>query len=357
MVPARLGARWVDTVAAARRARRTARWPARVWSRLVGSWRCRRCGGDRCGKNRLRMAVHLITGDDESLLRSAVSDLVHRLVGDGDRSLMVDDFDGDEYELRVGRRRRADAAVPHRHAGRRARGVGRFTADDVAPLVAYLAIRCQHRLVLVGGGGRLPKALTDAVKQAGGSRSTRRRRRRPKDRGVDRRAGRERGLAARPGGDDAVGRLARRGRRPADGMLDTLAVTYGTADGSRPPTSSRSSARPGACRRGISPTRSTPATPPGAGAAAPDDGRRRPPSAAGDGHPAQPLHAGCQARRRRRQRGRRRRGAGHQARLPGARRRSTSTGASAAAASSGRSSCSPRPTSTCAAPRTGPTTW
>ncbi len=46
------------------------------------------------------MAVHLITGDDESLLLSAVSDLVHRVVGDGDRSLMVDDFDDDEYEVR-----------------------------------------------------------------------------------------------------------------------------------------------------------------------------------------------------------------------------------------------------------------
>ena len=37
------------------------------------------------------MAVHLITGDDESLLLTAVSEVVHRLIGDGDRSLMVDE--------------------------------------------------------------------------------------------------------------------------------------------------------------------------------------------------------------------------------------------------------------------------
>ena len=29
------------------------------------------------------MATHLLTGDDESILRTAVSDLVHELVGDG----------------------------------------------------------------------------------------------------------------------------------------------------------------------------------------------------------------------------------------------------------------------------------
>ena len=47
------------------------------------------------------MTVHLLTGDDESILRAAVSELVHELVGDGDRSLMVDEFDGDEYEVRA----------------------------------------------------------------------------------------------------------------------------------------------------------------------------------------------------------------------------------------------------------------
>ena len=42
------------------------------------------------------MSVHLLTGDDESILRAAVSDLVHELVAGGERSLMVDEFDGDD---------------------------------------------------------------------------------------------------------------------------------------------------------------------------------------------------------------------------------------------------------------------
>ncbi len=116
------------------------------------------------------MAVHLITGDDESLLLTAVSEVVHRVVADGDRSLMVDEFDDDEYEMRSV----VDAAQtpPFLTEWRVviARGVGRFGADDVAPLVAYLGDPLPStELVLVAGGGRLAKALTDAIKKAGGN--------------------------------------------------------------------------------------------------------------------------------------------------------------------------------------------
>lgn len=116
------------------------------------------------------MAIHLITGDDESLVLAAVTDLVHRLVGDGDRTLMVDDFAGVEYELRAV----VDAAqtMPFLTDKRVvvAREVGRFTADDVAPLVAYLDDPLPSTdLVMVGGGGRLAKSLTDAAKRAGGT--------------------------------------------------------------------------------------------------------------------------------------------------------------------------------------------
>jgi DNA polymerase-3 subunit delta len=114
------------------------------------------------------MAVHLITGPDESLVLSAVSELLHRLVGDNDRSLMVDDFDGDEYELRAV----VDAAqTPPFLTDTRvvvARGVARFTDEQLAPLVAYLTDPLPTTsLVLVAGGGRLLKALTDATKRAG----------------------------------------------------------------------------------------------------------------------------------------------------------------------------------------------
>lgn len=114
------------------------------------------------------MSVHLVSGDDESLVLAGVSELVHGLVGDGDRSLMVDDFDGPEYELRSV----VDAAQTSPFLTERrvvvARDIGRFTADDVAPLVGYLADPLDTTdLVLVAGGGRAPKALTDALKSAG----------------------------------------------------------------------------------------------------------------------------------------------------------------------------------------------
>ncbi|MEQ1872423.1 MAG: DNA polymerase III subunit delta [Ilumatobacteraceae bacterium] len=113
------------------------------------------------------MTVHLITGDDESLLLSAISELVKELVGEGDRSLMVDDFDDEEYELRsvVDAAQTAPFLTDTRVVV--ARGMGRFVVGDIAPLVAYLSDPLPStELVLVGGGGRLPKALTDALKQA-----------------------------------------------------------------------------------------------------------------------------------------------------------------------------------------------
>jgi DNA polymerase III subunit delta len=115
------------------------------------------------------MGVHLITGDDESLLLAAVSDVVHHVVGDADRSLMVDEFDDEEYELGAV----VDAAqTPPFLTELRvvvARGLGRFSTDEVAPLLSYLADPLPStELVLVAGGGRLAKALTDAVKKTGG---------------------------------------------------------------------------------------------------------------------------------------------------------------------------------------------
>lgn len=114
------------------------------------------------------MTVHLLTGDEPVLLSSALGELVHRLVGDGDRSLTVDEFDGPDYTMIDV----ADAArtpsflTPTRVVV--ARGVGRFAKDDVAPLIAYLADPVDTtELVLVGGGGAIPKALLDALKACG----------------------------------------------------------------------------------------------------------------------------------------------------------------------------------------------
>jgi DNA polymerase-3 subunit delta len=116
------------------------------------------------------MSVHLLTGEDESILRSKAHDLVRQLIGDGDRSLMVDEFDGDEYELRTV----VDAAqtMPFLTDKRIVvgRGVGRFNADDLTPMLGYLDDPLESTdLVLVAGGGRLSKKLTDAVTACGGN--------------------------------------------------------------------------------------------------------------------------------------------------------------------------------------------
>jgi DNA polymerase-3 subunit delta len=113
------------------------------------------------------MAVHVLTGDDESILRSAVTSLVQQLVGDGDRTLMVDEFEGDEYALGAV----VDAAqtAPFLTESRVvvARGVGRFSADELSPLTTYLSDPLDTtELVVEWGSQRQPKAFADAIKAA-----------------------------------------------------------------------------------------------------------------------------------------------------------------------------------------------
>ena len=175
------------------------------------------------------MTVHLLRGDDEALLAAAAHDLVKRLVGDGDRSLMVDEFDGDDYSIGEV----MDAArTPPFLTERRvvvARGVQRFAAGDLEPLSAALGDLLESTdLVLTAGGGRLPKALLDGLKAAGVVIDDTD----PPSGARDRRAWLDEQLAVAPVrldagaravvadqlGDD-LGRLA--------GLLDTLAATFG----------------------------------------------------------------------------------------------------------------------------------
>jgi len=115
------------------------------------------------------MAIYLLTGDDESLIRTAVTDLVNDLVGDGDRSIMVDEFDGEEYELRLV----VDAAqTPPFLTDKRvvvARDVSRFNADDLPALVGYLdnPLDTSDLVLAEGGEGRMSKKIADGVKAAG----------------------------------------------------------------------------------------------------------------------------------------------------------------------------------------------
>jgi DNA polymerase-3 subunit delta len=130
--------------------------------------------------------VYLVKGDDDVLLGDAVLALVHDLVGDGDRSLMVEELTIERYE----REREGDARIgPVVDAARTmpfltdrrvvvARHVGAFsTTESVAPLIEYLAEPLDTTaLVLVWErvprpGTRLPRIPTklgDAVKGAGG---------------------------------------------------------------------------------------------------------------------------------------------------------------------------------------------
>jgi len=114
--------------------------------------------------------VHLIRGEDPSLVRDAVRRLVDDLVGDGDRALLVDEHAGDDYECAV----LADAAQTPPFLTDRRIVVGRdlhtFKADELAPLVAYLADPLPTTvLVLVWEVGAVPKSLLDAVKKVGGA--------------------------------------------------------------------------------------------------------------------------------------------------------------------------------------------
>jgi DNA polymerase-3 subunit delta len=129
--------------------------------------------------------VVLLKGSDEVLLNEAAHELVHSLVGDEDRALMVDEVDASRFEHDDG----ADlgplvdaAQTPPFLTDRRVvvgRHLGLFgTKDDVAPLVDYLSSPLPTTtLVLVWerpprAGARLPavpRSLSDAVAAAGGS--------------------------------------------------------------------------------------------------------------------------------------------------------------------------------------------
>ncbi|MBK5223731.1 MAG: DNA polymerase III subunit delta [Acidimicrobiia bacterium] len=127
--------------------------------------------------------VHLIKGDDAVLVGDEVRRVVDALVGDGDRSLLVDEVDDDRYLVGDGAHISplVDAAqTPPFLTDRRVvvgRHLARFTtAESVAPLVAYLDDPLSSTsLVLVWdkgpkytGRSAVPKSLTDALKRAGG---------------------------------------------------------------------------------------------------------------------------------------------------------------------------------------------
>jgi DNA polymerase-3 subunit delta len=174
------------------------------------------------------MATHLLHGNDESVLRSAVHELVDELVADGDRAMMVDEFDGDDFELRLV----VDAVqTPSFLTDKRvvvARGVDRFTADELGPLITYLANPLDTSdLVIVVNSGSVPKKLGDAVKAVGVVTNTS-----PPSRAKDRQMWisdhiAAAGLRIKPDAAAQLGAWLGEDAGRLDGILATLRSTYG----------------------------------------------------------------------------------------------------------------------------------
>lgn len=181
--------------------------------------------------------VHLVKGGDEILLADGARDLVERLVGDADRNEVLSEFHGDDYTM-------GDvliAASTVSMFGSRvvvARNAGRFSTDELAPLLAYLQDPAPDSVLVVvwdkpvTPGARsnpLPKKLTDAVKGAGGE---------VHDCGLP--GGKGRGMWAEDQMDAATVRLSPRARRLVlerlgddlsrlGGILTVLDATFGDA--------------------------------------------------------------------------------------------------------------------------------
>jgi len=129
--------------------------------------------------------IHLVKGDDAVLVGDAVRDLLDVLVGDGDRSLMIEELDAATYTDDRGDYAISplvDAAQTPPFLTDRRVVVGRqasvfSTGDSVAPLVAYLDDPLPSTSLVVvwekgpKAGARMPtvpKKLADAIKAVGG---------------------------------------------------------------------------------------------------------------------------------------------------------------------------------------------
>ncbi len=175
------------------------------------------------------MSVQVFTGDDQSLLAAALLEHVERLVGDDDRTLLVDDFAGAEYEIRSV----IDAAqTPPFLTDRRivvARGMERFATDELKLLISYLSDPLPTTELVVTWSGRVPKALSDALTRAGaavGSTAA-------PSRKADRTAWIDEHLAAAhlrldPGAVALVGAWLGEDLARFAGIVHTLVATYGT---------------------------------------------------------------------------------------------------------------------------------
>ncbi len=125
---------------------------------------------DEAGRAAASPAAWLVTGEDASLLSEAVTKLVRELVGASDRSLVVEDFSGDEVDVAAVA---SACSTPPFLADRRVvvlREAGRFGTEQLEPLLSYLKEPLSTtKLVIAGGGGTLPAKFVSAFKAAPGT--------------------------------------------------------------------------------------------------------------------------------------------------------------------------------------------
>lgn len=138
-----------------------------------------RSGAGARPEDEVREPVYLVLGDDPTLRSDAVRALVGELLGGDDPTLALEDFTldaaagGSAAESPAALAAALNAAVtPPFGTERRVivlREIGLLAASDAESLTRYLADPLSSTaLVLVAGGGRIPVALTKAVKAVGG---------------------------------------------------------------------------------------------------------------------------------------------------------------------------------------------
>jgi DNA polymerase-3 subunit delta len=113
-------------------------------------------------------SVVLVKGEDPGLLAEAVRTATDDALAGDDRSLALQDLANEELTIGAV----VDAArTPPMFTERRVllvREIGRFTTEDVEPLVEYLANpEPTTSIILVAGGGQTSQRLVNAVKKAG----------------------------------------------------------------------------------------------------------------------------------------------------------------------------------------------
>lgn len=112
--------------------------------------------------------VVLVEGNDPTLVGEAVDKAIGELLGGEDRSLALEDYEGDEVDLAAV----ADSCLtPPLLVSRRVivvRSAGRYNTEDVDPLLRYLEDPLPTTsLVLAGGGGQIAPKLVAVAKAKG----------------------------------------------------------------------------------------------------------------------------------------------------------------------------------------------